>query len=406
MTAQALADNDIIIIGGGMVGLLFANALAEHEFNILIIDQRPPLTNWDSSHIDLRTSAITRASQRMFEKLGVWQQIYKMRVGPFREMHVWDAGGSGSIHFDSADIGEPQLGHIVENTIMQFALTQRLLDFNNVRFHHDSKPQEFTVHEDFVQLIMDDEKQYSAQLMVGADGSQSWVRQSIHIPVRTTDYHQTAVVANVKTEKHHQYTAWQRFLPTGPLAFLPLFDGTSSIVWSTSHEQAEMLISLDDPAFCNTLGEHFAHQLGDILETSVRATFPLKAQHAQHYVRPRIALIGDAAHTIHPLAGQGVNLGFADAACLAQVILSARAKETSIGDYETLRRYERWRKGDNITMLNAMTGFKSLFGNTNPLISTLRNMGLNVTNNISPVKNTIIRLAMGLTGDLPDLAKP
>ncbi|WP_455367133.1 FAD-dependent monooxygenase [Kaarinaea lacus] len=209
----------------------------------------------------------------------------------------------------------------------------------------------------------------------------------------------------MKTQLFHQETAWQRFMPTGPLAFLPLTDGYSSIVWSTTPEHADELLAMDDDSFKQTLAEGFAHKLGDILETSARAKFPLRGQHAKQYVKERLVLIGDAAHTIHPLAGQGVNLGFADAATLAEVLVDAMKAKQDIGKLKTLRRYERWRKGDNLAMLSAMTGFKTLFGNNNVVLKSIRNTGLNITNQLLPVKNTIIRHAMGLEGDLPKLAR-
>jgi 2-octaprenylphenol hydroxylase len=209
----------------------------------------------------------------------------------------------------------------------------------------------------------------------------------------------------VKTQLHHQETAWQRFMPAGPLAFLPLQDGFSSIVWSTTPDHAESLLSMDDAAFRQTLAEAFDFKLGQILENSARAKFPLRGQHAKHYVKERLVLIGDAAHTIHPLAGQGVNLGFADAATLAEVLIDSVRAKRNIGSLKILRRYERWRKGDNLAMLSVMTGFKSLFGNNNSILKTLRNSGLNITNELTPVKNTIIRHAMGLAGDLSKLAR-
>ncbi|WP_455219851.1 FAD-dependent monooxygenase, partial [Kaarinaea lacus] len=231
------------------------------------------------------------------------------------------------------------------------------------------------------------------------------VREQAGISIQSTDYKQTAVVATVKTQRYHQETAWQRFLSTGPLAFLPLSDGYSSIVWSTTPDHAESLLAMDDDTFKQTLAEGFDNKLGAIVEASPRAKFPLRSQHAKNYVKNRLVLIGDAAHTIHPLAGQGVNLGFADAATLAEVLIDTQKAEKDIGSFKSLRRYERWRKGDNLAMLSAMTGFKTLFSNNNVLLKSLRNTGLNLANNIAPVKNAIIRHAMGLEGDLSKLAR-
>lgn len=219
------------------------------------------------------------------------------------------------------------------------------------------------------------------------------------------NYHQKAVVAHVRPEKSHQETAWQRFLPSGPLAFLPLHDGRCSIVWSTTPEQADALLALEASAFAEALAEAFDQRLGSILEVGRRGAFPLRLQHAQTYVKPGLALIGDAAHVVHPLAGQGVNLGLLDAAALAEVILDALNAGQDFASFKTLRRYERWRKGDNLLMLAVMDGFKRLFGTALPPVRLLRNIGLNLTDAAGPLKHLIARRAMGLDGDLPRLAQ-
>jgi 2-octaprenylphenol hydroxylase len=396
---------DIVISGGGMVGLLLANALAPQGLSIAIIESSESQPGWNKDEVDMRVSAITRASQKILTTLGVWPGMAAMRISPFREMHVWDSTGGGVIHFDSADIGQDCLGHIIENNVIQLALHQHLKTFDNIYWFQPATPSALQIDAQQVSLTLDDEALITAKLLVGADGGQSWVRQQAGIAVRTTNYKQHAVVATVKTQLFHQETAWQRFMPTGPLAFLPLTEGYSSIVWSTTPEHADDLLSMNDDDFKQALAEGFDFKLGGILETSARAKFPLRAQHAQHYARERLVLIGDAAHTIHPLAGQGVNLGFADAATLAEVVVDALKAKQDIGNLKILRRYERWRKGDNLAMLSTMTGFKNLFGNNNGVLKVLRNTGLNITNNFSPMKNAIIRHAMGLEGDLPKLAR-
>ena len=396
---------DVIIVGSGMVGLVLAKALADKSFNIAIVEASEREPSWDSQIFDLRVSAITRASQRILESLDVWPAMKTMRISPFRDMHVWDATGDGVIHFDSAEIGENCLGHIIENSVTQTALHQACKNRDNITWFQPAIPKQITQEGNKTCLHLENGSQIEAELIVGADGGNSWVRKSAGIEVDSTDYKQTAVVATVKTQLPHKETAWQRFLPSGPLAFLPLTDDYSSIVWSTTPDQAEQLISMDDGLFCKELASSFDNKLGDVIETSARATFPLRSQHAKQYVQNRLALVGDAAHTIHPLAGQGVNLGFADAASLAETLIDARQKKKDIGSFEVLRRYERWRKGENLTMLTAMTGFKTLFGNENPLIKSIRNLGLNLTDSVTPVKNKIIRHAMGLVGDLPKLAR-
>ena len=396
---------DVIVVGGGMVGLVLAKALADKDLSVAIIEASEHIPHWNNQQFDLRVSAITRASQQILESLGAWALMADMRISPFRDMHVWDATGDGVIHFDSAEIGESCLGHIVENSVTQSALNQVCKTRENIHWHQPAKAEQINMQDDSITLTLADKMQINAKLLVGADGGNSWVRQNAGIEIDTTDYKQSAVVATVKTRLSHKETAWQRFLPTGPLAFLPLTDNYSSIVWSTTPEHAVKLLAMDDETFCHELTSGFDNKLDKVIETSARAKFPLRSQHAKEYVQKRLALVGDAAHTIHPLAGQGVNLGFADAASLAETIMTAKKNKKDIGSFETLRRYERWRKGENLTMLTAMTGFKTLFSNENPVLKTVRNLGLNLTDSVPPVKNRIIRHAMGLVGDLPDMAR-
>jgi 2-octaprenylphenol hydroxylase len=261
------------------------------------------------------------------------------------------------------------------------------------------------VQDEAVRLELNNGEVLQTRLLVGADGARSWVREQCGIAVTSTDYHQRAVVATVRTEQPHRDTAWQRFLPGGPLAFLPLPEGYCSIVWSTTPEHADALLAMDETAFCAALTDAFAARLGKVQSAVGRAAFPLSAQHAGRYVQPRIALVGDAAHTIHPLAGQGVNLGFADSAALAEVLIAALQKRQDIGSLGVLRRYERWRKGENLLMLEVMTGFQKLFGSELTAVRQARNLGLNLVQRLMPVKNLIIRRAMGLQGDLPALAR-
>ncbi len=396
---------DIVIVGGGMVGSALACALSNNStLNIAIIESREPEPNWDNKSFDQRVSAITRGSQHLFEQLGVWETMQADRISPYSEMFVWDATGDGHIHFDCADVGEPNLGHIIENRVITRALTQHVEQLDNVRVFCPAKPKRLTQNPDTtstkrnsVQLELGDGVALECDLIVGADGGNSWVRQQAGIEIVTRNYNQQAVVTTVKTSLPHQETAWQRFLPTGPLAFLPLTEGYSSIVWSTTPEQAQELLELDEEEFKASLANAFDHKLGDIIELGPRAAFPLKGQHAKHYVKPHLALVGDAAHTIHPLAGQGVNLGFADISKLAEVILEDKSNGKATGSFKTLRRYERSRRGDNLLMLESMGAFKTLFSNENTGLSKLRNLGLNITNKVAPAKHLFMRHAMGLS---------
>ncbi|KAF0191669.1 MAG: UbiH/UbiF/VisC/COQ6 family ubiquinone biosynthesis hydroxylase [Gammaproteobacteria bacterium] len=395
---------DVVIIGGGMVGATLGCALGGSRLRVALVDANPPPA-WQGDAFDLRVSAITRASQNIFRSLGAWQAMADDRVSPFRDMHVWDAGGSGEIHFNSADIGEPLLGHIIENRVIVRALTQRIGAFDNIDMIHPARLTALTVSESHAVLTLDDDRRIETRLVVGADGTRSGVRELAGIRTRGWEYRQKAVVATVTTELPHRETAWQRFLPTGPLAFLPLASGASSIVWSTSPDHADQLVALNDADFLDALTRAFDQRLGVVSGAGPRAAFGLHLQTATQYVRPRIALIGDAAHTIHPLAGQGVNLGLLDAAALAEVLCDAHRAGKELGAMHVLRRYERWRKGDNLLTMVTMDGFKRLFGTSAPPVVWLRNLGLTVTDRAVPVKNFLARHAMGTHGDLPRLAQ-
>ncbi len=403
MNENTVSEFDIVIIGGGMVGLCFANAVAHLPIKIAIIENKKPSLKWPKKGFDTRVSALTQSSQQILNSLGAWEKMLDLRVSPYNNMHVWDATGNGVIHFDAAEIGELYLGHIVENRVTHKALYQLAQVRNNIEFVI-AQPKAIVTNKQKISIHLDNEQNYQTSLLVGADGAQSFVRKNMGVDLVVHDYKQTAIVTTVLTERHHAHTAWQRFSPTGPLAFLPLSDGYSSIVWSTNTEEAESILSMDDQEFSLALQNAFGTKLGKITEVSPRTGFPLRSQHAQSYIKPNIALIGDAAHTIHPLAGQGVNLGFSDAACLAEIIADAHEQQRPMGALSSLRRYERWRRGDNLMMQTLMTGFKYLFGNQLAVVSPLRNLGLNITNKLSPLKHQIIRSAMGLNGDQPKIA--
>lgn len=399
------AHYDVLIAGGGMVGASLACALGNNNLKVALIEtaEVPQAPVIDDPY-GVRVSAITQASQRIFQNLGVWKIIANSRVSPFREMRAWDAGGNGKIHFDSAEIGEATLGYIIENQLIQAALHEHCNGIENIHVISDSI-QSFDMQEDYVEVQLQSGSKLQAQLLVGADGRDSGIRGQAGIATTGWEYQQTALVASVTPEKFHQETAWQRFLSTGPLAFLPLSNGDCSIVWSTSPSEAERMLDLSDDAFCRELEEAFESRLGEILHTGPRATFKLRLQHTTVYVQPRFALVGDAAHIIHPLAGQGVNLGLLDAATLAEVIVQGIKQGKDPGAYSVLRKYERWRKGENLSMMFVMDGFKKVFGNEFAPVEILRNLGVNVVDSIAPLKSQIMRRAMGLGGDLPLLAR-
>ena len=307
---------DIVIVGGGMVGATLACALAERHWQVAVVEARPPQPFDPEADWDLRVSAISRASQRIFEHLGLWPAMQAMRVSPYDRMVVWEEGG-GEIRFDAAEMAEPDLGHVIENRVIQLA-------------------------------------------------------------------------------------AWQRFLPSGPLALLPLSDARQcSIVWSADRPLADELMALDDAAFSARLQAAFGDRLGRLQVRGRRAAFPLLGRQAAHYARPRLALVGDAAHTIHPLAGQGVNLGLLDAADLAGRLQPGRDP----GAWPALRAYERARRSEDVLMMRAMEGFRYLFGNDLTPLRLLRGTGLALADRLPPLKQAFMRQALGLRRDLPELAR-
>ncbi len=409
MSRRDTLDYDIVIVGAGIVGLTAACALADSGLSLAVVERRAPDFGWDETQYDMRVSAITRASQNVFQCLGVWDAIASQRISPYSDMRVWDATGQGEIHFDCIKIDEENLGHIIENRVIQKALWQHLEKNSNVSLLSPIELKQYKpAHVDAMQcLVCVDGRTINARLCIAADGARSWVREQAGMGIKGWDYGHTAIVATLKTEDSHMRTAWQRFMPDGPLAFLPLQDlHTSSIVWSTRTAHADSLMQLSEDKFALAVSQAFDHRLGNVNLLSPRASFPLRMRHSCGYVRSGLALIGDAAHTIHPLAGQGVNLGILDASCLAEVVMNAQAQGRDIADLATLRRYERWRKGHNTLMIAGMEAFKRLFGNDNELLRQVRNMGLRVTNKLPVIKNQLIRHAMGLVGDLPQLAKP
>ncbi|HDN27256.1 MAG TPA: ubiquinone biosynthesis protein UbiH [Thioploca sp.] len=416
-------DYEVLIVGSGVVGATLACALLQNGIRVALVEAKPQISpspplgkeeNKDNlkdegiDKLDLRTFALTRASERIFTNVGVWEKMLAQRLSPFREMHVWDAGGIGEVHFNSAALNEPTLGYIVEQSVIQAALISRLAEFENLTIYRPATVQSFTLTTDetAMQAQLDNGQCLTTRLLIGAEGANSSIRTLAGIRYKLLDHGQQAIVATVQTALPHQETAWQRFLPSGPLAFLPLLDShTSSIVWSIDTPLAQRLMALEKNAFKQELEQAFAFKLGAVKECGQRAGFPLQSRHVLNYVQPRLALVGDAAHTVLPLAGQGLNLGLLDAAALSEVVLNAQAKNRDFGSYRELRRYERWRKGDNFATLKMMDGFRHLFGARSDLLAYARNVGLNLADTATPLKQIIMQHAMGLKGDLPYLAQ-
>jgi 2-polyprenylphenol 6-hydroxylase len=402
---QAKLVFDLIIVGGGMVGAAMAAACRGQGCRVAVIDGQPPQREWPAGEVDLRVSALSRASQRILERLGAWERIEQLGASVYREMQVWDAVGGAGIHFDSADLGQPDLGHIVENRVTRLALWELLEQAPEIDLFCPAAIAALTIDDDAATVRFADGRELTAALVIGADGGRSFVRESLGIETGGWAYDQRAIVANVEVGHWHRETAWQRFLPTGPLAFLPLADGRCSIVWSAEDRRADELLAMDDAEFMQALEDAFQQRLGPILSVGPRAAFPLRMQHALRYVQPRAALIGDAAHAIHPLAGQGVNLGLLDVAAMAEALEHARMKGRDIGNIATLRRYERARRGENLVMLGAMDLFKRMFSNSIPPLVAGRNLGLAAADRIAPLKRIFMSQALGLGDELPPLAR-
>lgn len=400
---------DIAIVGGGLAGAALAVALGDLDLRVAVIEAQPLALVWptlrdDVDGFDARVSALTEASRGWLEQLGAWPAIAARRVSPYREMDVWDGEGTGAIHFHAEQVNQPALGHIVENGLLQSALLYVLQAHRNVHIYSPARVEDFVRRDQQIAIHfnnqgVDDQRELICDLLVGADGAQSRVREWAGINTREWDYGHTAIVATVATERPHDATARQVFRREGPLALLPLLTASGdqhfcSIVWSTQPEEAAELLALDDTGFAAALGRAFEHRLGAIIAVSQRHSFPLRARHAIDYTQPGVALIGDAAHTIHPLAGQGINLGFLDAQALADEIRRAVKRGLSPADPQVLARYQRQRKGDNWAVLSAMEGFKRLFGTTALLPRLLRNTGMNWVDRIDPLKRLLIRQAM------------
>jgi 2-octaprenylphenol hydroxylase len=349
---------------------------------------------------------MSRASERLLAACGVWNALPRARIFAYERMCVWDASGTpqgaGSLTFDCAQIGEPNLGYIVDGHALHWQCLQSARALGVVMI--EGAVESIQSGDDEVMLRLDDGRGLRSKLLVAADGTESKTRELLKIGTAGHAYHQDALVAHVQTAKPHGNTAWQRFLRTGPVAFLPLNDGRSSIVWSVARARAASLRAMDPEAFGTALTEASGEALGPCKLTTALATFPLKLQYALDYARPRAVLLGDAAHVVHPLAGQGLNLGLMDCAALAQVLGEA-GQAVNFGDYKHLRRYERWRRSENLLAAAALDGLERLFSNADPLSTGLRTAGLSAVAKMPFLKRRFAQRALGLTGDVPDFLK-
>lgn len=394
---------DVIIVGGGMVGAALGCGLGGSPLRVAVLeDAPPPPFDPDQPH-DLRVSALSIASASIIKTVGAWKGIASRRYCPFRRMRVWE--DKGEVEFRSDDINEPLLGYIVENRVIQLALLDRLKDFDNVDLLCPVKTQSIDYAAGQSAVTLEDGRTLTCRLLVAADGGFSRVRQAAGMGVHTWDYEQHAFVLTVETAYGQQDITWQQFTPTGPLAFLPLDGPNASLVWYNAPEEVKRLKTLADEELLEALKKTFPPLLGDIRRIAVRGSFPLRRQHALHYVKEGVALIGDAAHMIHPLAGQGVNIGLLDAAALAQVLVAAKKSARDIGALPVLRDYEKMRRQNNLLMMTTMDLFYRVFGNAQLPLKLVRNLGLTLAERLSPAKKVAMKYAMGLGGQLPKLAR-
>jgi 2-octaprenylphenol hydroxylase len=391
----------IVVAGAGVVGLAAA-ALLVHgrcadRLRVHVLDARAP-PRWTPERMDVRVYALSRASQQIFEQLGSWRRVTELRAAPYRRMHVWegdDAFASTALTFDSAEIGEPDLGHIVEDSLLRTVLVDALTAAPNAQLGVGAQIGAVEVDEHSVVATLDNGGTVRGSALLAADGSDSAARRLLDLPVASHSYEQTAIVTHVTTTQTHRDTAWQRFLPGGPLALLPLSDGRSSVVWSLPTPAAERLLAASDTELSSALSAASARVLGDVTASAPRAGFALQALHALRYTAPRVALLGDAAHTVHPLAGQGMNLGLLDAACIARVIEEALLAGEDVGDHRVLRRYERERKGANVAMLVAFDGLNRLF-RLPAWARPLRGLGLRAVDAAPALRRLLMTQALGL----------
>ncbi|MGN6312368.1 MAG: UbiH/UbiF/VisC/COQ6 family ubiquinone biosynthesis hydroxylase [Rhodanobacteraceae bacterium] len=385
---------DVAIAGGGMIGAACALALARKGFEVVLIEAREPAPWRAEDREDLRVIALAPSSAKLLDEVGVWKAVRDARVSPYAHMRVWDADSGAELHFDATREGRAELGWIVENKLLQWTLWQAL-DRAGVRRVCPGEVRDLEARADRVSLELSQGEPLSARVLVVADGAKSTLRDKLGIATRGRDYMQRAVVAHVATEKPHGATAWQRFLADGPIALLPLRDGRSSIVWTLPEAEAQRVLALDDQAFREAVGLATDFGLGRITETTQRASFPLRLQLAQTYASERCVLLGDAAHAVHPLAGQGANLGLRDVAELVSVLNRARDANRDFAAVHVLRRYARRRRSADTLDALSFDALSRAFAWRAPPLVALRGIGMRAVDALGPVKRRLVAHAAG-----------
>lgn len=396
---MALHRHEVVVVGGGVAGAATALALARQEFDVALIERGAAPAAFDPAHHDARVYAIAPGSARFLQALGAWSRVAALRVSPYARMEVWESTPERSLAFDAAELAVPELGTIVEDSLLRAALWEQLraalpaaglrAGVQVTRFATEGaggRPR----------LQLSNGDTLEAALVVAAEGADSPLREWAGIDTAGWAYPQRAIVANVTTGQPHHATAYQRFMPGGPLAFLPLADGRSSIVWSTNAAEADELMGLPDAEFCERLGDAFQRRLGAVTAADKRHAFPLRLLHAERYAAPGVVLVGDAAHVIHPMAGQGLNLGLADVEALAAVLVEAREQKKFVGALRVLQRYERRRKAANVEALALVDGLHRLFRLGGPELAGVRELGMSLVGRAGAVKAALAKRAMGI----------
>jgi len=398
---------DVLIVGGGMVGASLAVALRSLPLKVGLIEA-VEFESSDQPSYDDRTVALSYGSKRIFETLGVWSRIEASGATPIHRIHISDRGRFGFARLSHVDAGVDALGWVVENRALGRALKDALAGCPGLAFFCPAVMDSVEYGADSAQVRIRRGEQLetlTARLVVAADGGRSLVREQAGIETRRRDYHQTALVTNVTPERPHANVAYERFTDSGPLALLPMRDNRCAVVWSLSPERAEAMLQLEGVAFLAALQERFGQRLGRFLKAGHRAAYPLARTEVMETIRHRLALIGNAAHTVHPVAGQGFNLGLRDVATLAQVLSEAQRAGQDPGDLAVLQRYAQWRRRDVWATSSFTNGLVRIFSNDLPPLSIARNLGLVTVDLFPPAKRALLRLSMGLAGRLPRLAR-
>ncbi len=399
-------DVDILIVGGGMVGASLACALGGQSLRIAVVEPVPFAAPGQPSYDD-RSVALAWGARRVFEAMGVWDRL-AAAVTPITEIHVSDRGHFGATRMQAATIGFDALGYVVENRDLGRLFAGLLPDLPNVDMLCPARLQSLEVEQDRVLARLDcagKPRELSARVLIGADGGQSAVRRLGGIGAQTVDYGQSAVIANITPEQPHANRAWERFTADGPLALLPMSDNRCSLVWTTPRSRSDGILALPDAEFLDALQRRFGNRLGRLERTGVRAAYPLIRVSAARYAGSRLALIGNAAHTLHPVAGQGFNLGLRDVAALAEIITDAHRAGEDIGGPDALARYQRWRAVDQRRVLTLTDGLVRIFSNDFLPLTLARNAGMVALDLLPPLKRVMMRQTMGLAGRLPRLAR-